>query len=201
MQHTQLCEPHATSVKRPKLRENVQVSHPRSNVVRGALLRVGQGTVGLDPLPQLCNLTTSVRREGKGDQSAGHQVYHRRLGPVEGADYDLADCQTDTVAGHGDCEVVGADVQALGVVKAHRETEQQPGEDDIGLSSIPHRFRSASHSVSYRYLWRSMIGHTDGSVLNDDSECPGRGSRPSAVRARSSASQPVAIGSAAGRPG
>ena len=29
-----------------------------------------------------------------------------------------------------------------------------------------------------------MIGHTDGSVLNDDSECPGRGSRTPAVRAR-----------------
>ena len=46
-----------------------------------------------------------------------------------------------------------------------------------------------------------MIGHTDGSVLNDDSECPGRGSRTPAVRARSSSSQPVAVGSAAGRPG
>ena len=31
-----------------------------------------------------------------------------------------------------------------------------------------------------------MTGHTDGSVLNDDSECPGRGSRTPAVRARSS---------------
>ena len=40
-----------------------------------------------------------------------------------------------------------------------------------------------------------------GSVLNDDSECPGRGSRTPAVRARSSSSQPAAVGSAAGRPG
>ena len=44
-----------------------------------------------------------------------------------------------------------------------------------------------------------MVGHTEGSVLNDDSECPGRGSRTPAVRARSSSSQPVAVGSAAGR--
>ena len=69
------------------------------------------------------------------------------------------------------------------------------------LLLTPHRFRSASHSVPYRYRWRSMIGHTDGSVLNDDSECPGRGSRTPAVRARSSSSQPVVVGSAAGRPG
>ena len=71
----------------------------------------------------------------------------------------------------------------------------------FGLPSIPHRFRSVSHSVPYRYWWRSMIGHTDGSVLNDDSECPGCGSRTPAVRARSSWSQPVAVGCAAGRPG
>ena len=45
------------------------------------------------------------------------------------------------------------------------------------------------------------MGHTDGSVLNNDSECPGRGSRTPAVRARSSSSQPEAAGSAAGRPG
>ena len=40
-----------------------------------------------------------------------------------------------------------------------------------------------------------MIGHTDGSVLNDDSERPGRGSRTLAGRARcsSSRSQPVAV--------
>ena len=44
-----------------------------------------------------------------------------------------------------------------------------------------------------------MIGHEDGYVLNDDSERPGRGSRTPAVRARSSSSQPVAVGSAAGR--
>ena len=42
-----------------------------------------------------------------------------------------------------------------------------------------------------------MIGHKDGSVLNDDSECPGRGSRTPLARARSSSSQPVAVGSAA----
>ena len=37
----------------------------------------------------------------------------------------------------------------------------------------------------------------DESVLKDDSECPraGRGSRTPAVRARSSSSQPVAVGS------
>ena len=29
-----------------------------------------------------------------------------------------------------------------------------------GLPSIPHRFRPASHSVPYRYRWRSIIGHT-----------------------------------------
>ena len=46
-----------------------------------------------------------------------------------------------------------------------------------------------------------MTGHMDESVLNDDSECPGRGSRTPAVRARSSSSQPAAVGSAAGRPG
>ena len=33
----------------------------------------------------------------------------------------------------------------------------------------------------YRYWWRSMIGHADGSVLNDDSERPGRGSRTGLV--------------------
>ena len=71
----------------------------------------------------------------------------------------------------------------------------------FGLPSIPHRFRSASHYVPYRYRWRSMIGHTDGSVLNDDSERLGRGSRIPAVRARSSSSQPAAVGCAAGRPG
>ena len=32
-------------------------------------------------------------------------------------------------------------------------------------------------------MWRIMIGHTDGSVLNDDLECPGRGSSTLAVRA------------------
>ena len=54
------------------------------------------------------------------------------------------------------------------------------GQISFGLLSILHRFRSASHSVPYRYArWRSMIG----SVLNDDSECPGRGSRTPAVRA------------------
>ena len=45
-----------------------------------------------------------------------------------------------------------------------------------------------------------MTGQTDGSVLNDDSDCPGRGSRTPAVRARSSSSQPEAVGSAAPRP-
>ena len=43
-----------------------------------------------------------------------------------------------------------------------------------------------------------MTGHTDGSVLNDDSERPGRGSRTLAVRARGSSSQPVAVGREAG---
>ena len=71
----------------------------------------------------------------------------------------------------------------------------------FSLSSIQHQFRSASHSVPYWYRWRSMIGHMDGSVLNDDTECPGRGSSTPAVQARSSSSQPVAVGSAAGRPG
>ena len=71
----------------------------------------------------------------------------------------------------------------------------------FGLSSIPHRFRPASHFDPYRYRWRSMIGHTDGSVLNNDSERPGRGSRTPAARARSSSSRPAAVGSAAGRPG
>ena len=46
-----------------------------------------------------------------------------------------------------------------------------------------------------------MIGHTDGSVLNNDSKCPGHGSRTPAVRARSSSSQPITVGSAAGRSG
>ena len=77
----------------------------------------------------------------------------------------------------------------------------QPVQLVFGLSSIPRRFRSAIHYIPYRYRCRSMIGHTDGSVLNDDSECPGRGSRTPAVRARSSLSQPVAVGCAAGRPG
>ena len=44
-----------------------------------------------------------------------------------------------------------------------------------------------------------MIGHVDGSVLNDDSERPGRGSRTPAVRARSSSSEPVAVGRPARR--
>ena len=35
-----------------------------------------------------------------------------------------------------------------------------------------------------------MTGHMDGTVLNHDSECPGRGSRTPAVRARSFLSQP-----------
>ena len=53
----------------------------------------------------------------------------------------------------------------------------------FGLSSIPQRFRSAGHSVPYRSRWRSMTGHIDGSVLNNDSEQatvvvhPGRGRR------------------------
>ena len=46
-----------------------------------------------------------------------------------------------------------------------------------------------------------MTGHMDGSVLNDDSERPGRGSSTLAVLARSSSSQPAAVGCAAGRPG
>ena len=71
----------------------------------------------------------------------------------------------------------------------------------FGLSSIPHRFRSASHSVPYRYRWRSMIEHTDGSALNNDSERPGCGTRTLAARSSSSSSQPVAVGCAAGRPG
>ena len=45
------------------------------------------------------------------------------------------------------------------------------------------------------------IGHVDGSVLNDDSERPDRGSRTPAARSSSSSSQPVAVGCAAGRPG
>ena len=75
----------------------------------------------------------------------------------------------------------------------------------FGLSSIPamipRRFRSDSHSFPYRHRWRSTIGHVDGSVLNDDSDCPGRASRTLAVRSLSSSSQPVAVGRAAGRPG
>ena len=45
-----------------------------------------------------------------------------------------------------------------------------------------------------------MTGHMDESILNDDSERPGRGSRTLAVRARSSSSQPVAVRCAASRP-
>ena len=67
----------------------------------------------------------------------------------------------------------------------------------FGLSSIPHQFRSASHSVPYLYLWQSMIGHTDhdGSVLNDDLECPGSSSHtpgPAAPRPSPSQSAPPA---------
>ena len=69
------------------------------------------------------------------------------------------------------------------------------------LSSIPHRFRSASHSVSYRYLWRGMSGHMDGSILNDDLARPGSGSRTQEVLASSSSSQPTAVGFEAGQPG
>ena len=46
-----------------------------------------------------------------------------------------------------------------------------------------------------------MHGHTDGSVLNNDSERPGRGSRTPVALSSSSSSQPVAVGCAAGRPG
>ena len=46
-----------------------------------------------------------------------------------------------------------------------------------------------------------MTGNMDGSVLNDDSERPGRVSRTPAARFSSSLSQPGAVGCAAGRPG
>ena len=85
----------------------------------------------LDALPELRHLAAAVRSEGEGDEGARHQVDHGGLSPVEGADDDLAHGQAQAVAGHRDGKIVGADIEAFVVVKAHGEAKKQARQHDV----------------------------------------------------------------------
>mmetsp|Transcript_67680 Transcript_67680/g.180938 ORF Transcript_67680/g.180938 Transcript_67680/m.180938 type:complete len:209 (+) Transcript_67680:93-719(+) len=85
----------------------------------------------LEPLPRHLQLAAAAGDEREGDEGARHEVDHGGLRHVQSAHDDLADGEADDVADHGRREVAAAHGDALGVVHAQREAEQQAGQHDV----------------------------------------------------------------------
>mmetsp|Transcript_46199 Transcript_46199/g.108412 ORF Transcript_46199/g.108412 Transcript_46199/m.108412 type:complete len:367 (-) Transcript_46199:260-1360(-) len=82
--------------------------------------------VGLDALPHVADLPSGVGDEDQRDERARDEVDHGGLRHVQRAHDHLAHCQPHAVPQHRRRKVARLLVDALGVVEAQGEAEQQP---------------------------------------------------------------------------